>query len=74
MDNELEKDLQGNFRNLIQILSAYLLGETEENHKNLILDSRCPGRGLRRPAPGYKSTELALTTHTFNIFLPLFIF
>jgi hypothetical protein len=40
------------------ILSYYLPGATEENHKNLSQDSRSPGQDLNPRSPKYKAGVL----------------
>jgi hypothetical protein len=43
--------LEGTGRDLIQLLSKYLPEETVTSTKNLIPDSRCPGRDSNRELP-----------------------
>jgi hypothetical protein len=49
--------LEGGGRDLIEVLSRYLPGRTEENNDKL---SRCPIRNSNRAPPDHKSTAQSL--------------
>jgi hypothetical protein len=51
-------DLEENGRGLLQVLSLYLFGGTEENHGNLNQYSQCSRRHSNRASLGCKSTAL----------------
>jgi hypothetical protein len=57
------KDLEESRRSLIEVLSRYLPGGTEENREKLCQDSRCPDRDSNRALPEYKSEVLPLHHH-----------
>jgi hypothetical protein len=54
------KDLNGNGRLLIEVLSQYLVGYTEEKKEddNLSQNGRCPGQDSNRKCPEYKTRRL----------------
>lgn len=53
----------------VQVLSHHVPGGTEENHKNLSQDIRCPRRNSIRPPPGYKSEDLTACANLLGITL-----
>jgi hypothetical protein len=45
--------VEGNGCGLIKVLSQYLDGGTEENHKNLTQNSQCPSQDSSKAPPEY---------------------
>jgi hypothetical protein len=51
-------EVERSSRDVIEVLAQNLLGETDENHKNLTEDNRYPGWGSNTAPPKYKSRAL----------------